>query len=641
MRLTCLPMAALLPLLLALPAAADTGLPADLADLSIEELANIQITSVSRKAEPLAGAAASVYVITADDIRRSGAASLPEVLRLAPNLQVATTNSGIYSISARGMNGSEGSQPNKLQVLIDGRSVYSPLFSGVFWESLDLMLEDVERIEVISGAGGVLWGANAVNGVINISTRAARDSSGSLAVLQAGQLGYDAGFRQGGAMDGGYWRVYGKYQDAAHTELASGARVADEHHSTQIGMRADWQRGDHQFSVNANAYRGSAEQAKPGLLSTGVPVTLGDVVTKGFNLTGNWAHQLAGGGQLSVQAVFDSTSRSVPPMFSESLAVADLQFQHTLAPVGAHALVWGASYRYTWDDISNSQYVAFLPAKNNQVWAAVFAQDEVTLRDNLRLVAGARIERNPYSGSELLPTLRLVWKAAPAHTVWAAASRTVRAPSRVDADIFIPATPPFLLAGGPEVRSEVADVVELGYRGQPLPQLSYSMALFHNKYDHLRTQEVVGGTHYLFGNLMEGRANGIEIWGNYQATPAWRLSAGLTALDETLWLKPGSNNVTAPDMTGKNPSHTAQLRSAFSLSDDKDIDIALRKVGGLTKPDVPAYVALDARFGWRLRKGVELSLIGRNLNGGHGEFRSVASRTEVARSLGVKLVWQN
>ncbi|MES2019038.1 MAG: TonB-dependent receptor [Pseudomonadota bacterium] len=642
MNPTFLRTATLLPLLLALPAMASTSIPDDIADLSIEELANIQITSVSRKAEPLAGAAASVYVITADDIRRSGAPTLAEVLRLAPNLQVGQVSNGAYAISARGLNGTFNSAPNKLQILIDGRSVYSPLFSGVFWDAQDLMLEDVERIEVISGPGGTLWGVNAVNGVINITTRAARDSRASLAVLTARENGYDVGFRQGGAMDGGDWRVYGKYLDQRHTDTASGTPIDDARDQAQIGFRADWQRRDNQFSVHGNAYRGTAQQPKPGAVQTGAAFALGDVATSGVNLTGRWTRALAAGGNVSVQAYFDHTRRIVPPAFGESLDIADLLLQHSLPAHGPHAIVWGASYRHTWDDVRNSDIIAFLPAKVSQTWASLFAQDEITLRPDLRLVLGARAERNPYTGTEFLPTLRLAWTAAPAHTLWTSLSRTVRAPSRLDADAFIPGHPPFLLRGGPVVRSEVAKVVELGYRGQPLPKLSYSMTAFYNHYDHIRSQEYnVAGGFVTFGNLMQGHASGVEMWGNYQATPAWRLSAGLMTLHEVLKLKPGSNDATGPLITGKDPSHTAQLRSTFNLADDKDVDVALRKVGGLTSPDVPAYTALDARFGWRLRRGVELSVIGRNLNGSHGEYSALAFRTEAARSLGVKLVWQN
>ena len=642
MKTAILRAAGMLPLLLVLPARGALIPPADIADLSIEELANIEIHSVSKKSETLAAAAASVYVITADDIRRSGWTSVADVLRLAPNLQVAQGSNGEYAISARGLNGSSNSAPNKLQVLIDGRSVYAPLFSGVFWDAQDVMLEDIERIEVISGPGGTLWGVNAVNGVINITTRSSRDTHGSLAALSADQGGYDLAFRQGGVTaDGRHWRVYGKYLDQRHSTRKDGGKVDDARQQSQMGFRADWERGAHQFSINGNAYQGDAQQPAPGSLQTGEAFVLGDIETSGVNLSGRWNYLLDAGASVSVQGYLDHTRRSVPPAFGESLDIADLQFQHSMAAAGPHTVVWGASYRRTWDDVRNSRYVAFLPAKVSQSWSSLFAQDEITLRKDLRLIAGARIERNVYTGTEWLPTLRLAWTLAPAHTVWASASRTVRAPSRLDADAFIPGAPPYLLQGGPQVRSEIAKVIELGYRGQPLPNLSYSLTAFHNDYDHLRTQEVdPSNTFITFGNLMEGKASGIEMWGSFQVSRAWRLSAGLTALHENLKLKKGSNDATGPAIVGRNPSHTAQIRSTFSVAADKDLDVVLRKVGGLADPEVPGYTAVDARFGWRLNKGLELSVFGQNLNGGHGEYGPVETRAQLERTVGAKLVWQ-
>jgi iron complex outermembrane receptor protein len=408
-----------------------------------------------------------------------------------------------------------------------------------------------------------------------------------------------------------------------------------------MGFRADWERGAHQFSINGNAYQGDAQQPAPGSLQTGEAFVLGDIETSGVNLSGRWNYLLDAGASVSVQGYLDHTRRSVPPAFGESLDIADLQFQHSMAAAGPHTVVWGASYRRTWDDVRNSRYVAFLPAKVSQSWSSLFAQDEITLRKDLRLIAGARIERNVYTGTEWLPTLRLAWTLAPAHTVWASASRTVRAPSRLDADAFIPGAPPYLLQGGPQVRSEIAKVIELGYRGQPLPNLSYSLTAFHNDYDHLRTQEVdPSNTFITFGNLMEGKASGIEMWGSFQVSRAWRLSAGLTALHENLKLKKGSNDATGPAIVGRNPSHTAQIRSTFSVAADKDLDVVLRKVGGLADPEVPGYTAVDARFGWRLNKGLELSVFGQNLNGGHGEYGPVETRAQLERTVGAKLVWQ-
>jgi iron complex outermembrane receptor protein len=617
---------------------------ADFADLSIEELANIEVTSVSRRPERLQDAPASVFVITADDIRRSGARSLPEALRLAPNLNVARANNTNYAISARGLNGTNGSPANKLLVMIDGRSVYSPLFSGVFWDEPDVMLEDVERIEVISGPGGTLWGVNAVNGVINITTRHAGDTQGDLLVLRADQDGAQAAFRHGQASSDGAWRVYGKTFGLSHSELAGGRRIDDEWAQAQVGYRGDWTRGAERFSVNANAYRGRQGQPAPGEISSpGAAAYIDDIDTRGANLTGRWEHALGDGGSLALQAYYDHRQRQVPPTFADSVDIADLQFQHSLPRLGAHSLVWGGEYRYNWDSVTNSPYAAFLPSDDRQSWASLFAQDEIALRENLRLTAGARVERNPYTGAEFLPNLRLSWRLNPAHALWAGLSRTVRAPARLDADAYIPGAPPYLLAGGPQVRSEVARVLEAGYRGQVGQGLSYSVTVFRNLYDHLRTQEAttLGGQRVIvFGNLMNGQSRGIEAWGRYQMSDAWRLSAGLTALHEELGLKPGSSNTGSPAIAGLDPAYTAQLRSNYVFDERRELEVALRRVSALGVFQLPAYTALDARFGWRVARGMELAIVGANLNGGHAEYSVPSVRSEVGRSVGVTFTWQ-
>ncbi|SFD50978.1 TonB-dependent receptor plug domain-containing protein [Massilia yuzhufengensis] len=639
---------ACLAAMLALPAtaASEDQLAAgsdDFADLSIEELANIQVTSVSKKPERLLDAPASVFVITADDIRRAGARSLPEALRLAPNLHVAQGSSYGYAISARGLNGSNNSAPNKLLVMIDGRSVYAPLFSGVFWDMQDLMLEDVERIEVISGPGGTMWGVNAVNGVINITTRPAGATQGSLAVLRAGSDGGDAAFRQGGRSGEASWRVHGKLLRHARSDTAAGLRIEDDWRQAQLGMRADWERGADSFSVNGNVFRGTLGQPEPGAISvTGTALRLGDIDTEGANLSARWERALDDGGRLSVQAYLDHTRRAVPPTFTESLQIADLQLEHTLPAWGRHSLMWGANLRHSWDEVDNSEVIAFLPASEEQTWASLYAQDEIALRPDLSLTLGARVERNDYTGNEFLPTARLSWRLAPRHALWAALSRTVRGPTRLDVDAFIPGRPPYLLRGGPQVRSEVARVAELGYRGQPFAGLSYSATMFHNQYDHLRTQEIDPTQTFLtFGSLMEGEATGIEMWGSYQASSAWRLSAGFTALHQRLRLKPGSNDAAGPGSTGKDPEHTLQLRSHYAFDDRRELEVALRKVAALENPAVPGYWALDARFGWRLARNLELSVVGQNLNGSHGEYGPRETRAEIGRRVGVKLVWTN
>jgi len=616
---------------------------ASFADMSLEELANIRITSLSKRPERLADAAGSVFVITADDIRRSGATSLPEALRLAPSLHVAQQSASGYAISARGSNGSGNSAPNKLLVLIDGRSAYSPLFSGVFWDVQDVMLEDVERIEVISGPGGTLWGINAVNGVINIITRPAAQTQGTLAQAHVGNRRDGASVRYGGAAgNGGHFRVYGKHTRHDHLATDDGSPADDAWHKTQAGFRADWNKGGERFTIQGDAYTGRIGQPAPGAIAiSGTDLTLDTIEAAGVNLTSRWSYLLGNGSRLNWQAYYDRTERTVPPTFTETLDIVDLQVQQSLLPIGPHEITWGANYRYSWDRVENTSSIfAFLPAELNQQWSSVFAQDEIALRDDLRLTLGARVERNPYTGNELLPNARLAWKAAPDHLVWAAASRAVRAASRLDADAFVPREAPFLLQGGPSVRSEVANVLELGYRGQPSGSLSWSVTAFHTEYDHLRTQELTpSGTSLVFANEMEGETTGIETWGTYQASRSWRLSAGYTGMKDSLRLKPGSTDLQAPLTVGKNPAHTWQLRSSWSLPGGRELDLALRHVGGLSNPDVPSYTAFDARFGWEVQPDVELALIGLNLLGtDHAEYGLAGARSRIPRTVLLQLV---
>jgi len=627
----------------ALAGPADAFVQADLADLSIEELANIQVMSVSKRPERLQDAAAAVFVITADDIRRSGADTLPEVLRLAPSLHVARINGYGYSVSARGLNSGSAVLSNKLAVLVDGRSVYTPMFAGVFWEAQDLLLEDIERIEVISGPGGVLWGLNAVNGVINITTRSARDTQGSLlAVHGASDGSAGAAFRQGGTgANGVAWRAFGKFSRRSDSDDVSGGRVDDAWRRAMAGVRADWERGADRFSLQGNVYQGRFDQPAPGELATpGGPETFGRIRSDGANLSLRWQRQLEGGGGLAVQAYLDHTVREAPPLYAERLTTADLQLLHTLPAHGRHGIVWGASVRHSHDRVANSRYVAFYPAHNIQRWASLFVQDDVALQDDWRLILGARAEYNHYSGTEFLPSARLAWRVSDKHTLWTSAARTLRAPARLDVDAWVPGQAPYILRGGARVRSEVARVLELGYRGQPTATVAYSLTAFRHDYDHLRTQEIdPTGAFSTFASLMEGRGAGIEAWGSWQALQRWRLSGGFTTLHQRLHLKPGSNDVASPLAAWRDPRHTLQLRSNYNIDDRREIDVTVRRVGGMAQSGVPSYTALDARFGWRLRPGLALSVVGENLNGGHTEFGTPIYRAEYERRVGVRLRW--
>lgn len=608
------------------------------ASMSLEELGAVRITSVSKREERLADAPAAVYVISAADLRRSGASSLVEALRLAPNLQVFEVNSGTYGVTARGFAGDN----NKLLVLVDGRSVYTPLFAGVFWDAQDVPLDDIERIEVVSGPGGTLWGTNAVNGVINVITKQASATQGGRVALGGGNARTDGTARYGAALgENGAYRMYAKAFSVRNTETASGKEIDDAWHKAQAGFRADWKQGADSYTAQGDIYRARKGHPLPGsIVITGLSVPLGNLELGGGNLLARWTRQLGDGGSIQAQAYYDRTERNVAPFFDEQLDIVDLQAQYAMAPIGRHALTAGGQYRQANDRLENSPYFGFMPARQTMRWTSLFAQDEVTLGQAWRLTLGLRAERNGYTGNEFLPNARLAWKVGADSTLWGAVSRTVRAPSRLDRDPVVPGVPPYLLVGGPDFQSEVARFFELGFRSQAGADVLYSVNLYRALYDDLHTQEQVPGQPKLkFANGMMGASRGLEAWASWQLTPSWRLRGAVTAQHTDTWLKAGVVDLgESLKRKGRDPSYTASLRSSWQLADEREFDLALRRVGALSTPEVPAYTAVDMRFGWKLRPSLALSVTGNNLfGGGHGEATDVAYRTQASRSVAVEL----
>ncbi len=603
---------------------------ADLADLTLEQLANIQVTSVSRREERLADAAGSVFVISAEDIRRSGATSLPEVLRLAPNLHVARADANQYAISARGFNSTTA---NKMLVLVDGRTVYSPLFSGVFWDAQAVMLEDVERIEVLSGSGGTLWGSNAVNGFINIITRTARESQGTLATAGAGTNDTVHGLRHGGQFgSNGHYRVYGRYSERDHTISPAGASNRDSSDKRQAGFRLDWGGAADGYTLQGDAYQVNIDQRPPNAARR----------LEGGNLLGRWARDLGDGSSTRLQAYFDHTLRDQPGAIVENLNTLDVEFQHGFQLTSGQRVLWGGGYRHQSSDVDNiSAGLAFLPAKRTLRLFNVFAQDKIALRPGLDLTLGLKLEHNDYTGLEYLPNARLAWKPSAGHLLWAGASRTVRIPSRLDRELFAPATPPFTgLAGGPDFVSEISNVYEVGYRSQPTPALSYSATLFHHQFDRQRSVEPsVSGP--VISNMIDGRTTGIEAWGNYRVSNSWRMKAGIFYQRQRLQLKPGSASVGGVSNLGNDPSHQWSLGSSFDLGSNLELDLTVRHVGALPSPSLPSYTALDTRLGWRPRHDLEVSLTVQNMaDARHAEWGAPATRAQVERAAFVKIVWR-
>ena len=598
--------------------------PADLSRLSLEELADLEITSVSKRPESVGEAAAAVYVISGRDIDRSAATNLPEALRLAPNLQVQQVDATNYAITARGFNSMETA--NKLLVMIDGRSIYTPLFSGVLWDTHDVPLGEIDRIEVISGPGGALYGANAVNGVINIVSRSAFDSQGLRLDALAGPDDGQASLRYGGPIgDNGAWRAYVSGFTRRDSFLPSGAEAGDGARGGQAGFRADWRFGADSLTVQGDLYDRTID-------SPGVRTDLG-----GGNLLGRWSHSLGEANRLEVQAFFDRTERDVDTHARTDTW--DIAVQQAVTPFAGHDLVWGAGYRHIDDElISPPTNAAFLDPERMDMYAAnLFVQDQWRLSGDLVLTAGLKLETGSFRDLEPLPSLRLGWTVNDRAFLWGAVSRAVRIPSRIDRGLTLPG----FLKGGSFQREELW-AYELGYRGQPTASTTLSVSLFYNDYDDLRTADLDPVTFLplRLANSARGATWGAEVWGTWDVTPAWRLSAGLFAMETDFEHKPGSLDITAIASQGDDPDFQATLRSQSDLTDNLALDLSLRAVDDL-RLGTPSYVEADARLGWRLNDTVELSLSGQNLlDEKHFESDDAGVRRQIGRTVYVGLRWR-
>jgi iron complex outermembrane receptor protein len=590
--------------------------PAGLARLSIEDLADIEVSSVSKRPERLADAPASVFVITRDDIRRSGAVTLPEALRLAPNLQVARVSSNSWAISARGFNNSSA---NKLLVMIDGRTVYTPLHSGVFWDAQDVLVADIDRIEVVSGPGGTLWGANAVNGVINVITRPAQQSTDTVASVNGGNEESGVTLRHGVAFgDGAAIRGYAKTQRFGASERQDGTALPDAWSRQQVGFRADSGK-DAAWTLQGDVSQG---QAQGGL-------ALPDRHVSGGNLMARYSREFADRSGLQVQAYFDSYRRRQAGFFDEDLDTYDFDAQHHFMAGEKHEIVWGGGLREQHDRTRGGALLAFVPANSTLRLINLFAQDTWTLSPQTRLTFGLKVERNSYTGVEYQPNVHLAWKPSEQTLLWAAVSRAVRTPSRLDRDfyVFIPLGAPYTgrLLGGPNFQSERVTAYELGYRAQPAKDVSVSVSAFVNEYTRLRSVEPDGSGNFVLGNGVRGRTRGLEAWAGWQASEMWRVNAGLSLLNESLGFESSSLDPGTTAASGNDPTSQLFLRSSWSLRDDLSLDLGLRRIGALPNPAVPAYTALDARVAWRINKTFELALSATNLGSRHVEFGSGAN----------------
>ena len=581
-----------------------------LTSMSLAELADLQVTSVAKTPQPLSEAPASVYVITHDQIAHSGATSLPEVLRLAPNLDVTQVSASNYVVSARGFGGAPEAQnfSNKMLILIDGRSVYTPLFSGVYLDAHAVLLRDIDRIEVISGPGAALWGANAVNGVINIITRAARSTTGAYASIGAGNLGEDLEGRYGSTVgDSGAVRVYARAFKRGPMQQPGGQSAHDDWYKTQAGFRADWSADADSFTVEGDAYRALENQPTAGA---------GDLQVSGADLLGRWHHDTARS-RLQLQAYADQSERREPfGGIGFVLHTYDISLQQNLGLGRAGELVWGAGERVNDYSIRNSAGLSFIPPRRALTLGNLFAQETLPARRDLQLILGAKLEDDPFAGWQLQPSVRIAWSVRDTALLWAAASRAIRSPTPFDTDVVERIGPLLALTGNRAFRPEKVTAYELGYRGQPAAPLSFSVSGYYNVYDDLRTIEPTPGASFFpltWGNLMHGDTYGVEAWANWQVADWWRLSPGLRTVTEHLRLAPGASGILGLAQAGDDPHTVFKLTSSMALSRRFSLDGTLRHVGALPEPALPGYWELSARLGFRLSDTVGISLSGSNL----------------------------
>lgn len=623
---------ALLAMTAGTAAAQPESAPADRTDLkrlSLEELFDLEVTTLSTKPEPLSEAAAAIKIVTGDDIRRMGALNLPEALRYVPGVEVARVDSRQYAITARGFNGTIA---NKLLVLLDGRSVYTPLFSGVFWDAQDAFLEDVDQIEIIRGPGATVWGANAVNGVINVLSKPARETQGLLVTGGGGntEQGF-GGIRYGASLgSNGFFRVYGKGFDRGASLLPDGREARDEFTMGQGGFRADWTPSEPMaLTLQGDLYAGSIDQ-----------LATDDADISGGNVVARMNRRFADGSDLNLSAYYDRTNRTIPGSFEEDLDTYDVTLRHRFAPGGNSDLVWGLGYRQSFDRIRNSPAFAFLPEHLTRRVFSGFVQDEVAFADRRFLwTLGSKVERNDYTGVAYQPSTRFAWTPKKNQTVWGAVSRALRAPSRIDHDFYAPASPPYFLAGGPGFDSEVLRAFELGYRVQGGRGMTASVAAFYDSYDRLRSIEA--GPPVTLANGLEGNSHGLETSASVEAREWWRLSAGYTFLELQLEATPGSVDTTQVKQAGDSPRHQWFLRSSMALARSLALDLGVRSVHELPNQGIPTYVSCDARLGWQPSPGLDLAVVGTNLfDPRHPEFGTQPARREVERSVYGKVTWR-
>ncbi|MDP9053540.1 MAG: TonB-dependent receptor [Acidobacteriota bacterium] len=658
--------AVLLPApLWALPQTASSSPPPSLADVSLDDLMNVAVTSVSKKEQTLSRTAAAIYVITQEEIRRSGATNIPDILRMAPGVDVAQIDANTWAVSIRGFN---DRYANKVLVLIDGRTVYTPTTSGVYWDELDVPSEDIDRIEVIRGPGATVWGANAVNGVINIITKSARVTQGATLSAGGGSQGAAQGFAQYGGTVGkiGAYRLFGNYSNRGNLTASDGRTgAADGWHMSHAGMRTDWKiTPKDSLTVQGDLLRADEGQTVNVVYTQQLPLqrTLNDAKTVASgNLLGRWNHTLTNGSDTSLQVYFDRTSRTDIGN-RELLNTLDIDFQHHFTWGTRHDIVWGAGYRVTADHQTPGYERTYIPLSRTNNLLNVFFQDEIALGHSVWLTLGAKLEHNAYTGKEYEPNAKLLWQLTKKQTIWLSAARAIVQESRSQANLKADLTT-FPTAGGgfgviqvngnPEsTKSEQMYDFEGGYRVQVNNQFSFDLAAFSSSYRNIGAavaQNPIfvtdpGPPHVVIPLTFEffntAHTYGSEIFGTWVVTKRWKISPSLSAIHMT------ATNFYVVENERNTPQFQGQIRSSFDVTKRLDWDVLFWHVGRLRDGGdgaVPAYNRLDTRMAWRIGEAFEVSVTGQNLlTPLHAEFHNAYDlrRTLVERSVLGKITWR-
>jgi len=630
----------------------------DYFDLSLEQLLETRVLSVSKKSETIANAPAAIYVVTSEDIARSGVTNIPDALRMVPGVNVARSDANSWAVSIRGFN---SGLANKLLVLVDGRSIYNPVFGGVLWEAHNLMLESIERIEVIRGPGGSLWGANAVNGVINIITKHTRDTQGETVSTLVGNQQANVNARHGGKIgEDGTYRIYATALNHDNSPKPGGGEAYDEWNDVRAGFRADW---GNDFTLQGDAYRSETRQLRNQLsfIAPYSALKQQNIIYEGVNILGRWSNEFSDGSQLSLKAYVDWTKRDEPVNFIDDRMTYDAEAQYNFAPMGRHELVVGTGFRYISDEDTGYENVVFTPSKHRNNLSNVFFQDKIALSEHWFLTLGSKYEHTDYSGAEFLPNIRLQWHPTDQQMVWIAASKAVRTPTPLETDInialaigLVPDNPvPLSIEFVPneDFKSEHLIAHELGYRNQISQTLSFDMAAFHNDYDDLQTlttQELAivinnqTPPHFLlpvkFTNYQRGQTYGVETALNWTATENLKLGLTYSTLRRDL-------TTTGPVLEGAgrvDPEQQAGAKIFWTINNSWTLDSQVTYVDELPGMEVDSYTRLDINLGGRLTQNLRVNLVGQNiLEKRHREFGEVGdlNLAEIERSIFAKLTW--